>query len=76
MVTKKEDCTRDKFSQKLDLKYGYNVKNCKDERERKMLVFLVYILSPNKPYNTTLTKRPPRMIFLSSRAWAFHNQFT
>ena len=32
MVTK-EDCTRDKFSQKLDPKYGYYVRHCKDKRE-------------------------------------------
>jgi hypothetical protein len=55
MATKKEDCTRDKFSQKLDPKYGYFVNNCKDEKERRMLVFLVLILSPEKPYNITLT---------------------
>jgi hypothetical protein len=55
MATKKEDCTRDKFSKKLDPKYGYFVKNCKDEREMKMLAFLVPILSPEKPYNITLT---------------------
>jgi hypothetical protein len=55
MATMKEDCTRDKFSQKLDPKYGYFVKNCKDERLRRMLAFLVPILSPEKPYNITLT---------------------
>ena len=32
MATKKYDCIRDKFSQRLDLKYGYFVKDCKDER--------------------------------------------
>jgi hypothetical protein len=55
MATKKEDCTRDKFSHKLDPKYGYFVKNCKDERKNWMLAFLVPILSPEKPYNITLT---------------------
>ena len=33
MATKRDDCTRDKFSQRLDPKYGYFVKDCKDERE-------------------------------------------
>ena len=51
MATKKNDCTRDKFSQRLDPKYGYFVKDCKDERERRMLAFLVPIFSPEKPYN-------------------------
>ena len=55
MATKKDDCTRDKFSHKLDPKYDYFVKNCKDEREMRMLAFLVSILSPEKPYNITLT---------------------
>jgi hypothetical protein len=55
MATKREDCTRDKFSQRLDPKYGYFVKDCKDERERRILAFLVPIFSPEKPYNITLT---------------------
>jgi hypothetical protein len=55
MATKREDCTRDKFSSRLDPKYGYFVKDCKDERERRMLVFLVPIFSSEKPYNITLT---------------------
>ena len=55
MATKREDCTRDKFSQRLDPKYGYFVKDCKDERERRMLAFLVPIFSPEKPYNIILT---------------------
>ena len=48
MATKRENCTRDKFSQRLDPKYGYFVKNCKDERERRMLAFLVPIFSSEK----------------------------
>jgi hypothetical protein len=55
MATKKEDCTRDKLSSRLDPKYEYFMKNCKDEREKRMLVFLVPIFSPEKPYNITLT---------------------
>jgi hypothetical protein len=39
----------------LDPKYGYFVKDCKDKRERRMLVFLMPIFSPEKPYNITLT---------------------
>ena len=55
MTTQKEDCTRDKFSLRLDPKYGYFVKDSKNERERRMLVFLVPIFSPEKPYNIILT---------------------
>jgi hypothetical protein len=55
MATKKEDCTRDKFSHKLDPKYGYYVKNYKDKREKMILAFLVSILSLKTPYNITLT---------------------
>ena len=33
MATKKEDCTRDKFSKRLDPKYGYFVKDCKNDRD-------------------------------------------
>ena len=55
MAIKKEDCSRDKLSQKVDTKYSYFVKNCKDKRERRILAFLVPILSPEKPYNITLT---------------------
>jgi hypothetical protein len=55
MATKREDCTRDKFSQRLNPKYGYFVKDCKDERERRMLAFLVPIFSPEKPYNIIFT---------------------
>jgi hypothetical protein len=39
----------------LDPKYGYFVKDCKDEREKRMLAFLVSIFTPEKPYNITLT---------------------
>jgi hypothetical protein len=39
MATKREDCTRDKFSLRLDPKYGYFVKDCKDEKEKMMLAF-------------------------------------
>ena len=35
MATKKEDYTMYKFSQKLDLKYGYFVKNCKDKEKKR-----------------------------------------
>ena len=31
------------------------MKDCKDEREKRMLAFLVPIFSPKKPYNFTLT---------------------
>ena len=58
IATKKEDCTRDKFSQKLDPKYGYYVRNCKDKKERRMLAFLVPILSPESP-TMSLSPSPP-----------------
>ena len=49
MVTKRENCTRAIFSLRLDPKYGYFVNDCKDEREMRMLAFLVPIFSPDKP---------------------------
>jgi hypothetical protein len=55
MATKRDDCTRDKFTRKLDAKYGYFVRDCKDIREKRVLAFLVPILNPEKPYNITLT---------------------
>ena len=55
MATKREDCNRNKFSQRLDPKYGYFVKDCKDERKRKILAFLVPIFSLEKPYNIIFT---------------------
>ena len=54
MATKRNDCTRDKFSQRLDPKYGYFVKDCKDKKEKRILAFQVPIFSPKKPYNITL----------------------
>ena len=59
MTTKRNDCTRDKFSQRLDPKYGYFVKDYKDERKRRMLAFIVSIFSSKKPYNITLTLAKP-----------------
>ena len=38
----------------MDAKYGYYVKDCKDRRERRVLAFLVPILSLKKFYNVTL----------------------
>jgi len=55
MATKRYDYTWNKFIHKLDPKYGYFVKDCKDNREKRLLAFLVPILSPEKPYNVTLT---------------------
>ena len=55
MATKRKDFTRDKISQRLDPKYCYFVKDCKDERNRRMLAFQVPIFSPEKPYKITLT---------------------
>ena len=55
MAIKKEDCTRDKFSHKLDPNYGYYVRDCSNRKEKRVLAFLVPILSPKKPYNVTLT---------------------
>ena len=61
MATKRENCTRDIFSLRLDPKYGYFVKDCKDERKMMMLAFLVPIFSQDKPYNilTSFLPSPP-----------------
>lgn len=55
MDPKKDDCTQDKFSRKQDPKYGYYVGDYKYSKEKRVLAFLVPILSPKKPYNVTLT---------------------
>ena len=55
MATKKDDCTRDKFSLRLDPKYDYFVKDCKEKKENRLVAFLMPIFSPKKPYNITLT---------------------
>ena len=67
MATKRDDCTREKFSLRLDPKYGYFVKDCKDERERRMLVFLVPIFIPEKPYNITLTLATTLLVVYSEK---------
>ena len=69
MATKRENCTRDIFSLRLDPKYGYFVKDCKDEREMRMLAFLVPIFSPDKPYNilTSFLPSPPTCFLHTSR---------
>ena len=46
---KKEDCTKGKFSTKLHLNDGYKNDDYIDERERRLLAFLVLILHPMKP---------------------------
>ena len=69
MADKKGDCTGDKFSQKLDPKYGYFVKNCNDERERMMFAFLVLILSPEKPNNITLILVTTLLLATPRRRW-------
>ena len=48
MTTKRDDCTRNKFFHRLDPKYGYFVKDCKNEREKRMLVFSSAYLQPEK----------------------------
>ena len=40
MATKKEDCTRDKFSQKLDPKYDYFVKKLQGQEKKDDVSFL------------------------------------
>ena len=69
IATKREDCTRDKFSQRLDPKYGYFVKDCKDEMERRMLAFLVTIFSPKKPYNITIILATTLLLAYPRRRW-------
>ena len=59
MTTKRENCTRNKFSQRLDPKYGYFVKDCKDERKKSMLVFLKCLSSVCKSLITSLLPLPP-----------------
>ena len=69
MATKREDCTRDKFSSRLDPRYGYFVKDCKDEREKKMLAFLVPIFSRRNPITSLLSSPPPCFLHTPRRRW-------
>jgi hypothetical protein len=69
MAAKKEDCIRDKFSKKLDPKYGYYVRDCKDKRERRLLAFLVSILCPKKSYNLILTLANTLLLAYSKKRW-------
>ena len=48
MATKKEDCTRDKFSQKLDPKYGYFVKKLQGRERKEDASFLSIHSEPGK----------------------------
>ena len=69
MATKKKDCSRDKFFQRLDPKYGYFVKDYKNKRKKRMLAFLVIIFSPENAYNITLTLAPPCFLHTPRRKW-------
>ena len=48
MATKKEDCTRDKFSQKLDFKYGYFVKKLQGRERKEDVSFLSTHFEPGE----------------------------
>jgi len=37
MATEKDNCTRKRFARKVDLKYGYHVKDNKDRQEKRVL---------------------------------------
>ena len=44
-----------KFRNEADPKDGYPVRDCRDERERRVLEFLVSIVHPDKPTRVTRT---------------------
>ena len=44
-----------KFKNEADPKDGYSVRDCRDERERRVLEFLVPIVHPDKPTQVTRT---------------------
>ena len=44
-----------KFLHKVDPKDGFSVKDCRNDRERRMLEFLLPIVHPNKPTRVTRT---------------------
>lgn len=55
MATRKEDCTKGKFRSKPHRSDGYKVTDCKNEREMKVLAFLVPILHSEKPRSCPMT---------------------
>ena len=44
-----------KFSHMVDPKDGYQVRDCKDARHRRLLEFIVPIIHPDKPFRITIT---------------------
>jgi hypothetical protein len=45
---------KERFSQLISEKNGFRVQDCIDDRERRLLRFLVPILSPDKPHSCTI----------------------
>jgi hypothetical protein len=45
---------KERFSQPISEKNGFRVQDCIDDRERRLLRFLVPILSPDKPHSCTI----------------------
>ena len=67
LVDRKADCTTDRFTSKMDSKYGYRIADCKDGKERRMLAFLVPILNPGKPSHVTLTMASTLLLALERK---------
>jgi hypothetical protein len=59
MATKKNECTRAKLSKKLDPKYDYYVKNCKDKREKYDVSFLGIHFEPGESVQCHSHPCPP-----------------
>lgn len=55
LATRKEDCTKGKFITKPHPNDGYKIEDCIDERERRLLAFLVPIIHPKKPATVPIT---------------------
>ena len=55
LTSRKEDFTKDEFVGKMDAKEGYSAADCKDDRARAVLSFVIPIFYPEKPTRITAT---------------------
>ena len=67
LATRKEDYTQGKFASKIDSKAGYLIEDCRNDRERRVLAFLVPILNPEKPYSVTLTMASTLLLAMAKK---------
>ncbi len=55
MANRKDEFVLGKFEGEVNLKDGFAVEDCIDERHRRLLQFLIPVLHPDKPTRVTIT---------------------